>query len=370
MTGELLCPRCGARQALGVALRCPSCRAPLRYRRPLPSLAPGDLRGRGLWRYGPFLPDVPPLSLGEGGTPLVPSRSLGPEFGVDLHFKCEGGNPTGSFKDRGAAVMAASLRALGARALVDDSSGNAGAALAAYCARAGLRARLYVPESASGPKLRQIEAYGAELVRVPGPRPEAARAVLAACKEDPGLTYASHNASPFFIEGLKTVAYELVEDLGAVPDHVVVPVGGGGLFLGIVAGFRNLADLGWVERLPRVHAVQPAACAPLIRAREESLAEPVPVEPGETAAEGARIPNPERGWEVLRALAEVGGSAVAVGEEGILEARGRLAWDEGLYVEPTAALAAAGLPLLLAQGRVEPGEAVVVLLTGTGLKAG
>ncbi len=370
MTGELRCPRCGRRQALGVALHCPSCRAPLRYRRPLPSVRPGDLRGRGLWRYAPLLPDVPPLSLGEGGTPLVPSCRLGPELGVDLRFKYEGGNPTGSFKDRGAAVMVACLRALGARALADDSSGNAGAALAAYCAQAGLRARLYVPASASGPKLRQIEAYGAELVRVPGPRPEAARAVLAACREDPRLVYASHNVSPFFVEGLKTVAYELVEDLGAVPEHVVVPVGGGGLSLGIVAGFQNLRDLGWVERLPQVHAVQPAACAPLVQAHEEGLGEPVPVEPGETAAEGARIPNPERGGEVLRALAEVGGSAVAVGEGEILEARKRLARDEGLYVEPTAALAAAALPLLLARGRVRPGEAIVVLLTGTGLKAG
>jgi len=216
MTGELRCPLCAfVVPPAAEPLLCPACGVPLDYRCEAPEgLRPSELRGRGVWRYAPLLPDVEPVTLGEGGTPLVRSLRLGPELGLDLGFKVEGGNPTGSFKDRGAAVLVAALRALGAEAVADDSSGNAGAALAAYAARAGMRAVLYVPSHASGPKLAQIEAYGARLVRVPGPRERATHAVEEACRGNLGLVYASHNASPFFPAGLATVAYEVFEDLG------------------------------------------------------------------------------------------------------------------------------------------------------------
>jgi len=373
MIGELHCPLCRfSAVPTAVPAFCPGCRVPLDYRRTPPvGLAASDLTGRGIWRYAPLLPDVEPVTMGEGGTPLVPSLRIGPRLGVRLLFKVEGANPTGSFKDRGAAALVAVLRAFGARVLADDSSGNAGAALAAYAARAGLRARLYVPADASGPKLSQIAAYGAELVRVPGPRERATHEVRAACARDSNLAYASHNASPYFLAGLATLACEVFEDLGGrAPDHVVAPVGGGGIYLGLAHGFSRLHGLGWIPGVPRVHAAQPAACAPVVRALTDGSEEPLEARPKSTVAEGARIPRPERGREVLTTLRAVRGDAVAVGEPEILASQATLACDEGLYVEPTSAVAVAALPLLIARGTIRPGDEVVVPLTASGLKAG
>ncbi len=371
MTGELRCPLCCfSTVPTAVPAPCLACRAPLDYHRaPPPGLTASDLTGWGIWRYDPFLPDVPPLTMGEGGTPLVPSLRLGSRLGVRLLFKVEGANPSGSFKDRGAAVLVGVLRVFGARTVADDSSGNAGAALAAYASRAGLPARLYVPAHASGPKLSQIVAHGAELVRIPGPRERATEAVREACAADPELLYASHNASPYFVAGLTTLAYELFEDLnGRLPDHVVVPVGGGGLFLGLAQGFAWLHELGWIERIPRIHAVQPAACAPIVRALATGT-DPIEPEPRPTVAEGTGIRNPVRGRQILVTLRAVGGDAVVVDEGEILDAQRLLAREEGMYVEPTAALAVAALPLLLTRGAIRPGEEVVIPLTGSGLKA-
>lgn len=291
-------------------------------------------------------------------------------IGAKILWKLEFLNPTGSFKDRGAAVMVAVLRSLGARYLADDSSGNAGAALAAYAARAGLSAKIFVPAAASGPKLQQIAAYGAELVRVPGPRPKAAQAIRRACEENPDLVYASHNLSPYFVAGLMTLAFEIAEELGwQAPDHVVVPVGGGGLLLGLFYGFSFLAELGWVERVPRIHAVQAEACAPIAQALKEGLSFPKEVELGETVAEGVRIPRPERGREILAAVRASRGEGLSVSEDEILRAQRELARD-GLYVEPTGAVAPAALIKLWETEVIRPGEVVVVPLTGFGLKAG
>jgi len=366
--GFFICPFCDHREEPSPKLaRCPRCGVPLRWEKPVPSLRPEDLRGRGLWRYAAFLPRVSPVTLGEGGTPLLEAK-VGASFGVRVFWKMEFLNPTGSFKDRGASLMVSALRELGAKILVDDSSGNAGAALAAYSAAAGLRARLFVPAYASGPKIRQIRAYGGELVPVEGPRPAATLQAQKACAENPDLVYASHNASPFFLAGLTTLAFEIAEDLSwQAPDHVVAPVGGGGLLLGLFYGFSLLLSLGWVKKIPKIHAVQAQACAPIVLAWERGYAEPEAVEPGETVAEGARIPRPERGREILAALRATGGQALAVSEEEIQKAQRELA-QSGLYVEPTAALAPAGLLRLLGAGFFARGETAVVPLTGSGLK--
>lgn len=371
MRGRLTCPFCDYEREPGPQpVFCPSCGVPLRYERRLIGPTPLELEGRGVWRWRPFMPEVEPVSLGEGGTPLVPSLRLGEELGIGLKFKLEGINPTGSFKDRGASVLVSVLLALGARKVADDSSGNAASALAAYAARAGLSAVLFVPAHASEKKLSQVQAYGAELVEVPGPRPQATEAVKAACRKDPQLVYASHNESPYFEAGQRTIAYEIAEELSwEPPDHLVVPVGGGALFLGIVQGFLDLLGLGFIHRLPHVHAAQAAACAPIVRAFEQGLAAPKPVVPGNTVAEGVSIASPPRGREILATLRKVGGAAVAVSEEEILAAWERLPKAEGLYVEPTSAVAVAGVSALVGRGVIRTGESVVIPLTGTGLKS-
>jgi len=367
--GELYCPFCEhTRDPIPDPVVCPQCGIPLGYRQEHPKISPEDLRGRGVWRYAPFLPRVEPVSLGEGGTPIVESARVGRGLGVELLFKLEGSNPTGSFKDRGATVLVSVLREFGVRRVADDSSGNAAAALAAYVARAGMEVVLFVPAHASPKKLAQMRAYGAAVTLVPGPRSAATRALK---DEASGgdLVYASHNESPYFIQGLKTLAYELYEDLGyEVPDHVVVPLGGGGLFLGLCLGFRELVELGWIERGPRISVVQAEACAPVVRAWELGEEAPVRLDPVPTVAEGVCIADPPRGREILHALRDCGGAAVAVGENEIEEAREELAVAEGIYVEPTSALVLSGLKRLMRREVVKKSETVVLLLTGSGLK--
>jgi len=184
------------------------------------------------------------------------------------------------------------------------------------------------------------------------------------------LAYASHTLSPYFLAGLTSLAYELAEEQGwRSPEHLIVPAGGGGLFLGLVYGFLRMAEWGWVSAVPRVHLVQPAACAPISQAHKRTSPHPVSIIPGDTIAEGTRIPSPERGTEVLAALNTVGGEACTVEDTQLLRAQESLACEEGLWVEPTAGLAAAGLEGLAAEGELRRGERVVVVLTGSGLKS-
>jgi threonine synthase len=330
----------------------------------VPSFAPAllDERDHTLWRYRaalPLLPDLTPVTLGEGWTPLVAAEW----DGQPLHLKAECLNPTGSFKDRGAAMLVTALKAAGVREVVEDSSGNAGAALAAYAARAGLQATIYVPAHASPIKRAQIAAYGAEVVPVPGPRAEAARALRQAVGE--GAVYASHVYSPFYPQGMKTIAFELWEQLsGRAPESVVTPVGHGGLLLGLYHGFTELLSAGLIERLPRLFGVQAQACAPLARAWERRAADVEPVEEGETIAEGVRIAAPPWGRAVLAAVRESGGAVLALQDGETLSAQRELA-RRGFYVEPTSALAVAALNHL----RGHLGDMPVVVLTGSGFKS-
>jgi threonine synthase len=327
--------------------------------RSAPALDPARIRRDDftLWRYRhalPIPPDVPPVTLGEGMTPLVEAR-----WGdLPVFLKCEFLNPTGSFKDRGTTVLVTALAAAGVGHVVEDSSGNAGCSLAAYAARAGIRARIYVPAHASPVKQAQIAAYGAEWVAVPGPRSQAARAVLEAAAS--GAVYASHVYHPLIPAGMKTAAYEIWEQLGGhLPDAVVLPVGHGSLLLGLAQGF---AELG--ERMPRFFGIQAAACAPLAAAWEAGAADPPPVPEGETVAEGVRIAAPVRGRAILAAVRQSGGTIIALSDEETLAARQRLA-HQGFFVEPTSALAVAALNRL----RPRLGGTVVVVLTGSGFKS-
>ncbi len=316
-----------------------------------------------LWRYRAMLP-LPDaqsiISLGEGFTPLVETQV----YGANIHCKLEFLAPTGSFKDRGTAVLINVLRELGVEKVVEDSSGNAGASLAAYAARSGIEAEIYVPAYASPAKLHQIAVYGARLIKVEGPRERAAEAVQEAAAQ--GAYYASHYYNPFTLEGLKTIAYEIWEQVGGrAADNVVLPVGHGTLLLGAYRGFQDLLSAGLIERLPRLFAVQAETCAPLYEAHQRGLEDASPIEKDETVAEGISIAQPVRGRQILAAVRETGGAVLAVSDEETLHARDQLA-RRGLYVEPTSAVAIAALRQL--GDLIKSEELTIVPLTGSGLK--
>ncbi len=317
-----------------------------------------DDRQPGIWRYGPTLRNPgKAVSLGEANTPLLPAEALGRQ----VFLKCEHLNPTGSFKDRGTALLVSFLASRGVVDVCEDSSGNAGASLAAYAARARMGARVYVPASASGPKMRQIQMYGADLVVVPGRRSEATLAVRKAA--DGGATYASHAYLPFNIPGYATCAFEIHEQLGTGPGAVIVPAGQGGLLLGLGRGFEALERAGVISALPILVGVQAEACAPLAALFQIGLPGLDFVTEGETVAEGVRVRAPLRAQQVVSVVDHSGGQFVTVPEELIVPGRdalGRL----GFYVEPTSALVWHALETVI-QDLPDP---VVVVLTGSGYK--
>ncbi len=365
---DLVCNNCG-RVAVPDALdfNCRVCGGFFDLK-PFPAFEPEQIRSDqpGLWRYEHALGlpgDAHPVYLGEGATPLVTQES---EFG-EVALKLEYLNPTGSHKDRGTAVLAALLRARGVTEVVEDSSGNAGASLAAYAAAAGFKARIFVPDYASGPKRRQIEAYGAEVVRILGKRSAVAEAVQRAAEV--GAVYASHAYLPQLQPGFATIAYELREQLGRAPGTVILPAGQGGLLLGVFHGFAGLLKAGLIDRLPRLVAVQAMGCAPLWAAFTMGAAGLQWVTEGQTVAEGVRISRPVRGDQVIRAVLETRGLITAVEEERIPIARSALA-RMGFYVEPTSAIVWDAVRQLREQPEEQalPGP-VVAILTGSGLKS-
>lgn len=332
----------------------------------LPGIGRGeiDTARRSLWRYAASFP-VPvkdPITMGEGLTPLVEH----PWRGNRAQFKLEWFAPTGSFKDRGATVMMSTLRQQGIERVLEDSSGNGGAAVAAYAAAGGMRAKILVPASTQPGKTVQMRAYGAETELVPGTRQDTADA---AERQAADIFYASHNWQAFFLQGTKTLAYELWEDLGfRAPDNVIIPTGAGSNVLGCDIGFCELLRRGEIGRLPRLFAVQPENCAPLHATFLTGGDDLVAIEARPTIAEGTSIVKPVRTREVLAAVRRSGGRTAVVSEREIEAAHGELA-RTGLYVEPTCASAAAALSKLLDAGAVRPEETTVVVLTGTGLKA-
>jgi threonine synthase len=332
---------------------------------PLPGITRDaiELGTRSLWRYRAALPfPADPITLGEGCTPLI-ERVID---GAPALLKCEWLMPTGSFKDRGASVMLSLLRAQGITSILEDSSGNGGAALAAYAAAGGLAATILVPASTSRAKTVQMRAYGATVELIPGTRQDTAEAALARAA---GVFYASHNWHPFFLQGTKTLAYELWEDLGfTIPDNIIVPCGAGSNVLGCEIGFSELLRAGEIETMPRLFACQPANCAPIGASFLSGTDRPVQFEVKPTIAEGTAIAQPIRLNEVLGALRETRGGAVTSTEEEIIQATINLA-RLGLYVEPTAAQVEAGFRKLLATGTITAQQKTVLVLTGSGLKA-
>ena len=317
-------------------------------------------RPANLWRYLETLPfaKMPGISMGEGMTPLV---NIDPSIPGVL-AKLEYVMPTTSFKDRGAVVLVAKAAEQNRQAVIADSSGNAGTSIAAYCSRAGIGCDVYVRANISPKKLTQMWRHGARVVEVSGTREDAARAAIEAV-ESSGTFYASHVYNPLFLEGMKTFAFEMWEQLGwRAPERLVLPVGNGTMLLGAYIGFSELLAAGLIDELPQIIAVQAELCAPIAQAFADDAANVEPVDNAGTAAEGIAIAAPARGNEVLAAIRATGGSTVTVSESAIERARNLLA-EKGFYVEPTAAVPYAGHLTLLGD------KALTVLpLCGSGLK--
>ena len=300
-------------------------------------------------------------------TPLIALPGLGAEMGVRrLSAKLEFESLTGSFKDRGSSVMLAVAAESGVTELVEDSSGNAGASVAAYSARAGVRAHVFAPASAPAAKLKQIAVYGASVHAVDGTRDDVARAAVDFHRER-GIVYASHALSPYFLEGTKTFAYEVLQQTGGeLPAHVVFPVGNGSLLLGAHKGFGELLGAGLVPETPRLHCVQTEAVRPIAAAFAGEKWSASDAE--KTVAGGIAVASPARLRQIVDAVAATGGEAVTVDEASIAEWQRRLASREGVFGEPTSAAAFAGLARLVAEGTIGPEDSVLVPVTGTGAK--
>jgi threonine synthase len=326
-----------------------------------------DRSGHGIWRFSaalPFSPEVSPVTLDEGGTPLIKLENIASSLRFDnLYVKNDGQNPTGSFKDRGISVAVTRAKLLGAKALVCASTGNTAASLAAYGARAGISTVVVVPKDgvASG-KLGQAFHYGARVFGVGGNFDDALRVVFDLVRRDDRF-YLMNSINPFRLEGQKVAAFEIYEELGVVPDYVVLPVGNAGNISAIWKGFKELRASGIVRTSPKMIGVQAEGAAPLATA----FASGRPLEPWKeprTEASAIRIGNPVSWRKALRAIEESGGVAVTVSDREIMEARKRLGEEEGLLVEAASAAPIAALPGLGLPKRAR----IVCIATGNGLK--
>ena len=314
-------------------------------------------------RYREFLditPDTPVLSMGEGSTPLVKSRYLSSVLGCDeLYFKLEGCNPTGSFKDRGMVMAVAKAIENGSTAIMCASTGNTSASAAAYGAYCGLTTIVLVPKGdvAAG-KMAQAQAFGARIMVVVGTFDQALNSVLTFTRDNPVTLVNSVN--PFRLEGQKTAAFEIVDDMGDAPDYLFIPVGNAGNITAYWRGFKEYRDAGNADTRPKMMGFQADGAAPIVR--QEPVAEP------QTVASAIRIGNPASWSEALVARDESEGTIDAVTDAQILYAYRLLASREGVFGEPASAASVAGLIKMYEQGMDFSGRRIVCVITGTGLK--
>lgn len=374
------CPACGGSCDLSEPRTvCPACGQPLlarydlaRVRREVPRDALAGF-GTDLWRYRavlPFAPDFPVVRLGEGGTPLLPLPRIAGELGLgELWLKEESPNPTQSFKARGLALAVNGAVAFAKAAVALPSAGNAGSAAAAYAAAAGLRCRITVPEDTPEAFVLEQRAFGAEVRLVPGTISDAGKA-LASWAPAPEWWNVATFKEPFRLEGKKTLGYEIAEQSGwRLPEVILYPTGGGTGLVGMWRAFLELEELGWTSGpLPRLVAVQTRGCAPVVRAFEQGAERAEPWVEARTMASGLRVPAPFADRLILRALRESRGTAVAVGEEEMLDGMLDLAAEEGCFACPEGGATLAALRQLRASGEVGPQERVVIYDTGSGLK--
>jgi threonine synthase len=377
---HLECTRCGGVLDADRLVRLsPCCGKPLYPRYDLAALAsrfrPEVLRGREptLWRYAEVLPVRDPayrLSLGEGFTPLLAAPRLAAELGVErLWIKDEGQNPTGSFKARGLCMAVARAWELGVRAVAIPSAGNAGAAMAAYAAAAGLQAFVAVPDDTPAPILEETRALGAALELVPGLITDAAARIAEGAREH-GWFDVSTLKEPYRVEGKKTMGYELYEQLGGrLPQAIIYPTGGGTGLVGMWKAFDEMERLGWIggER-PRMFCVQADGCAPMVRAWERGDSHAEPWANATTYASGLRVPAAIGDFLILDAIRRSGGAAIAVSDQEMARAVQSIGRSTGIFAAPEGGATAAAIHGLLRKGLLQPDEEVVLFNTGSGLK--
>lgn len=372
----LECSRCNARlDASTPQTVCTKCAGALYVRYDLRPMAGNsvrdaigtraeDRRWSGMWRYQDVLPAISPVTLGEGWTPMLPSRRY-----ANVFLKEEGANPTGTFKARGLAMAITMLRHYGIRKVAVPSAGNAGGAVAAYAAAAGIEAHIFMPQDV--PLANQVEcvAYGAHMTLVDGLISDCAR-IVGERKKDEGWFDLSTLKEPFRVEGKKTMGYELVEQLGwEYPDAVFYPTGGGVGLIGMWKAFEEMEELGWVKGpRPKMIAIQSEGCAPVAKAYEAGLDVSQMWQNAATFASGLRVPKPYGDYIILDVVRKSGGTVVALSDEQILASLKDWASHEGILLSPEGAAATGAYDHLLASGFLKVTDRVVLFNTGSGNK--
>ncbi len=371
----LRCRACGAPHAVGPEYVCERCFGPLEVEYEEASLREATRERiasgpRSIWRYRALLPVEPEEDgLQPGFTPLVRARRLGELLGLrSLYLKNDTTNPTWSFKDRVVAVAVAAARAFGFEVLACASTGNLAHAVAAHAARAGMRAVVFVPQGLEAGKMLATAVYEPTVVEVEGTYDDVNRLCTEIAGEHP-WAFANINVRPFYSEGCKTIGFEVAEQLGwRLPDHVVVPVASGNLFVKTEKAFFELLQLGLVEgEMPRLHGAQPAGCAPIADAYQRGASQVTPTRP-QTVAKSLAIGNPADGFYALQTVRRTGGVFQVATDEEIVEGMRLLAQTEGIFAETAGGVTVAVLRKLAEAGVFGPDDVVVALITGAGLK--
>jgi len=376
---EIVCSRCDSRFSLNQILNLCTCGAPLLVRYDLKkasdALAKHSLKGRPptLWRYRELLPlrdDANQVSLGEGYTPLLEARTLARELGLKrLWIKDEAQNPTGSFKDRGLSLAVSRAKELGVKKVAIPSAGNAGGSLAAYAARAGIEAFIFMPRDTPAANQTEARQYGATLTLIDGLIDDCGR-VIAERKSAEGWFDVSTLKEPYRVEGKKTMGYEIAEQLNwSLPDVIIYPTGGGTGLIGMWKAFAEMEEIGWIGGTrPRMVSVQASGCAPIVKAFIEGKDTAEPWPQAKTVAAGLRVPQAVADFLILRALRESHGTALSVGDEELLAEIPRVGRAEGIFFCPEAAACVTALRRLIEQGWLRSNDEVLVFNTASGLK--
>jgi threonine synthase len=374
MAFQLVCVKCAKKHdGSKYCIYCDACGSLLdaAYDTPATPQARVVAGARGTVRFAPMLPLNDPshmVSMGEGDTPIVPLPRVSQKLGLsNVSGKLEYFNPTGSFKDRGNVIQVSVLKETGIEEVVDGTGGNAGHSFAAYCARAGITYHGFANDTLRGHrKLHAIAFHGTRMNWISGGRKargEAARKFA----EDKGILLMSYAQNIYFIEGLKTLAYEVAEQLDPLPDHIIVPIGNGSIYQGLYRGFKEMLQDGRVKRMPRLHGAQTQETPPVVSAFEGRPWTPYDTDPT-SRANGIGVPTPPRLQDMVQQAKDSGGSFVAVSEESLLGWQKALAEMEGLLVEPTSAIVVGAAEVLKQRGVIKPNDRVLLPLTGFGIK--